>query len=536
MAGFMRALLLAVCLLCRHSAVAADEPLVLHVASAEQVAVHGDEGTTFFQSVEAARDQLRAMQPLPAGATVLLHEGTHQPFALEAIDSGRHDAPIVYASAPGETAVISGGVTVPASAFKPSAAGGAAGVMSARLAPLGITAAMLGGMETGEGSMDFGECQHDKAELFFGGEAMVLARYPKAAADGSWRFLYADVPAGATDNYWFLMKLGPNATKISTWSTKDAASAWLHGYWEFDWADSYRKLASATPVTVQGVQYLTVSFIPDAGPPTTPHLQTVKSNARFYGVNLLSELTEPKEYYIDEGTQTLYFMPPAPLTSAAIVLSANQSAAVVSLGSGTQHVHLVNLTVGYGRRQGISAPAVDFVLIQNCTVYGLGTYGIDLGGSNSAILQSEVSHTGCGGVSAHGGDDRTSSPGNVTVRANHIHHIALWKRTYQPAIRFAGSGNIYADNTVGFAPHTCMAGGGVNLSFTGNTIDTCCYESSDVGAFYVCGQGGTAFWGGRGSVVMNNSFLNIRNLDGTGVQAPSVQALYLDGKLPLCFT
>jgi hypothetical protein len=85
--------------------------------------------------------------------------------------------------------------------------------------------------------MDFGECQHDKAELFFGGEAMVLARYPNLADDGSWRFLYADLPAGATcqagatchPNYWFLMKLGPNATKISTWATNDAASSWLHG-------------------------------------------------------------------------------------------------------------------------------------------------------------------------------------------------------------------------------------------------------------------------------------------------------------------
>jgi hypothetical protein len=98
-------------------------------------------------------------------------------------------------------------------------------------------------------------------------------------------------------------------------------------------------------------------------------------------------------------------------------------------------------------------------------------------------------------------------------------------------LRFGGSGNVYADNAVGFAPHTCLTGGGTNLSFEGNTIDTCCYESSDVGSFYVCGQGGTAFWGGRGGVVKNNTFKNIRNIDGTGVQGPSVQALYLDDQM-----
>ena len=47
----------------------------------------------------------------------------------------------------------------------------------------------------------------------------------------------------------------------------------------------------------------------------------------------------------------------------------------------------------------------------------------------------------------------------------------------------------------------------------------------------MCGQQGTAFWGGRGGVVRNNTFKNIRNQDGTGVQGPSVQALYLDDQV-----
>eukprot|EP01048_Picozoa_sp_COSAG05_P030017 COSAG05_NODE_10196_length_578_cov_0.970772_1_plen_159_part_01 len=134
----------------------ASGELVLHVASAEQqrLSSRGGEDFFYYSSVTEARDKLRSLAPLPAGgATVLLHGGTHHPFELDAgLDSGRADAPIVYASAPGESATISGGVTVPSSAFKPWA-GGPAGVMSAELGPLGITAAMLGGMETGVGSM-----------------------------------------------------------------------------------------------------------------------------------------------------------------------------------------------------------------------------------------------------------------------------------------------------------------------------------------------------------------------------------------------
>jgi hypothetical protein len=45
-----------------------------------------------------------------------------------------------------------------------------------------------------------------------------------------------------------LKKLGANATRITNWA-KAGGSAWMHGYWDYDWADSYRKLDSVVPVT-----------------------------------------------------------------------------------------------------------------------------------------------------------------------------------------------------------------------------------------------------------------------------------------------
>ena len=66
-------------------------------------------------------------------------------------------------------------------------------------------------------------------------------------------------------------------------------------YWSKDWADCYRKLLRAVPVQLNGSSWLNVSF-EQVGSRSDDNVIT---NARFYGVNQLSELDEPSEYYID---------------------------------------------------------------------------------------------------------------------------------------------------------------------------------------------------------------------------------------------
>ena len=100
---------------------------------------------------------------------------------------------------------------------------------------------------------------------------------------------------------------------------------------------------------------------------------------------------------------------------------------------------------------------------------------------------------------------------------------SLWKRTYVPGIFWQGVGNNYSYNTVTNGPHNCMLGGGnedwpwglgnmevgsgSQCVFEGNTLDTCAYECGDCGAFYTCGQGGSA-WVNRGNVVLSPSSLD----------------------------
>jgi hypothetical protein len=309
---------------------------------------------------------------------------------------------------------------------------------------------MLGSMETASMSC-VGDYQHDKAALYLDGEAMTLARYPNKAADGTWRFLKADLagkfgrPGTQAGGNWFLMKVGTNASKISGWITEDPGHAWLHGYWSFDWADCYRRLNASVPVTLNGTEYMNISF--DATPNTEgAGAAIVKTHARFYGVNLLSELDEESEYFIDNHSLTLYFFPPGGanaadkwLDMASSPILAVNATALISVKK-VAHVVLKDLTVAYGRGDGIEAASVTSFQVQNCSVFGLGRNGVGLSGVDSSVVDSSIHDCGCKGLSTVGGDGRTLRAGNLVIRNNRVHHVATWKRTYQAPISFEGEG------------------------------------------------------------------------------------------------
>ena len=52
------------------------------------------------------------------------------------------------------------------------------------------------------------------------------------------------------------------------------------------------------------------------------------------------------------------------------------------------------------------------------------------------------------------------APGNMFAEGNHVHHVGLWKRTYQPALFWAGVNNTYARNLLEDGPAMCIWGGG----------------------------------------------------------------------------
>ena len=76
----------------------------------------------------------------------------------------------------------------------------------------------------------------------------------------------------------------------------EASDVWIHGYWSYDWADSYLEVSHITKNTDTDAVNVRVNG---------PVLYGFSKGAKFYGVNILSELDSPGEYYLDRASGTL---------------------------------------------------------------------------------------------------------------------------------------------------------------------------------------------------------------------------------------
>ena len=166
-----------------------------------------------------------------------------------------------------------------------------------------------------------------------------------------------------------------------------------------------------------------------------------KQHARFFGLNLKSELDAPNEYYIEASSGTLYYYPSLPLSQWTEEPSVSVADNAVTL-DGTSHVTLHGVTVAHAKDTGVSAKAVSNVVVSNCTVFGHGANGVTIdNATKSGIVDSHVYDVGCIGVTLDGGYIPTLEPGLNFALRNRIHHMANFKRTYQPGLHWSGVNN-----------------------------------------------------------------------------------------------
>jgi parallel beta-helix repeat protein len=460
-----------------------------------------------FQTIPRAQAAVReAMKAAPAAQTIWLAGGVYRlekTLEIAAADSGRPTAPVTYQAMPKQEVRLVGGCPIPPTAFH--AVTDAA--VLARLDPAArgkVLAADLKAL----GVSDFGGVAPDgrRAEVFFNDKPLTLARWPN---EGFVKI--ADVVGGKP-----MVVHGVHGDEIGRFTySEDRPSrwaeepdAWLHGYWFWDWADAFQKVASidAAKKTIE----LAKPY----------HNYGYRKGQRYYAVNLLAELDAPGEWYLDRRAGTLYLWPPVPIggtRNTRVVFSVLQSP-MIALKSAS-HVRLRGLVLEATRGSAIEIAGGEDSLVAACTIRNTGGDGVAIhGGKRNGVTDCELYQLGSTGIAIEGGDRRTLTPaGNFAVN-NHIHHFGRLKRTYAAAIHLGGVGNRAAHNLIHDAPHMAVGFGGNENVLEFNEIHDVCQETGDVGVFYTGRD-----WTVRGNILRYNF---IHRVHGPGLYG--AQGIYLD--------
>ena len=394
-------------------------------------------------------------------------------------------------------------------------------------------------------------------EFFINSVAQNIARYPKKGINhyGENDIIEPGSHVTKEDYECKSGKVRINDDRIERW--KDARHAYLAGYPCCSWADEFVKIAeidtkNRTVTTEQ------------------PHLFTYKftRHSGYYIVNLLEELTDEGEYYIDIDDKKLYFIPPkgTDLSSALLQLSVLDRPMLTIENS--KGVTIQDIVFENSRNTAVYIEGGDGVTVSGCTFRNLGILAIQIGmgatplehglnnchgkhspkakpflpisrqmgswheyiyefaawdnngGKNHTIENCKIHDTGAGGILLSGGNRKKLIPANNRVHNCEFYSVNRLDKTYKAAVNMMGVGNTVSHCYMHDLPGMAIYIHGNDHLIEYNDICRVVLEVSDSGAIYM----------GRdmsevGCVFRNNFFHEITNSVKTDLGAC---AIYFD--------
>ncbi|HEY5911471.1 MAG TPA: right-handed parallel beta-helix repeat-containing protein [Verrucomicrobiae bacterium] len=434
-----------------------------------------------FATLERARDALRGLrQPgnRPSPSTVCLRGGDYlrtNTFELTAPDSGTEKSPVTWRSYKNESPRLLGGRRLAGFSRVTDLAVLARLPEVARASVVQIDLRALGMSDFGEmKSRGFGRpLTPSHCELFFDGKPMTLARWPN---EGAFEKI-AGFPEANAQNDGHGGKIGKledgffyAGDRPRAW--KNTSDLWVHGYWSWDWANSYERVSELN------LEQRLVKTVPPFG------LYGFRKGQRFYFLNLLEELDQPGEWFLDRKTGMLYFWPPAPLDDRVEVLLSLLAQPLVKL---TEISHVIFRGVAFeaARASAVEIHGGATNLVAGCAIRNLGNYGVRVeGGAGHGVLSCDVFETGDGGVSLNGGDRQALRGAGHFVDNCHFTRQGRWSKCYVPAVLIGGVGMRATHNLIQDHPHCAILFTGNDHLIEFNEIHHIALETGDVGAIY----------------------------------------------------
>jgi len=492
---------------------------------------------TLLQARDAIR-KLKASSSLNEQITVWLRKGEYflsQSFELLQQDSGEPNSPIVYRAFPNEGVILSGGMKISGKNFHMVDDDS----VLAKLPKASRAKVMVIDLKE-EGFFNYGHIArygHMQSvvpaplELFFNDVPMNLARYPNQGF----------IKIGKVIDKGSVPRSGDYSERGGIFEYTDERHSrwvnvkdlWLEGTFMYGYADDNIKVAKIDPVS------RTVHL-------SGPHIYGIgsgKDYQQYKAYNLIEELDEPGEWFLDRDCGKLYFWPPSRIDNAHIRVSVLEEPIVVL--QNVSYVVLRDITAETGRGIGIYIEGGQNNLVAGCTVRDVGTSGIFMGqgskqtfphithndyegivvskqignlqahiykdptwdrkaGRNHKILSCEVYNTGCGGIYLSGGSKARLEKGNCEVVNCRIRDYNRRNKFLWSGVNIDGCGNrianceIYNSNFQGIYVH------GNEHMFEYNNIHDVALDSYDTSAWYL-GRDPSD----RGNVIQYNFFYKV---------------------------
>ena len=454
------------------------------------VATNGSDGNAGtlaspFLTLERARNAIRT-NGLPAGGvTVYLRGGTYfrtNTFLLTNSDSGTMTSPVVYAGYPGETAVISAGKPVLASAFVPLDSSqtnrvptgvSPTNILEMDIPTAGIThrgpfPAHFGtwvttnvyGANGSSGSASGGIC-----DLFYNDQRMWLSRYPNhdltndnvnttyllmdgVATTGSGSTNYLNSAGIYTNSSGSPVSVGcafhyypSDAGHVTNWVSALAnGGAWVSGFWRVDWQNDALQILGIDADN----QVIEITNTASAqGGIGSKYQQPLGSlSERYWVMNLLEEMDQPGEWAIDFNRKKIYFYAPTNQLADGSVIISDFALPLAQLSAAT-NVVFQSLTFEDGLAQGILIGTnCQNNLVAGCTFQNMNNYALDISGYTNGVVSCLLQNLAGGGVLLHGGNASSSPrvPARNFVVNNIITNSGVIARVYNTPVDVGGNG------------------------------------------------------------------------------------------------
>ncbi|NIA16092.1 MAG: hypothetical protein GWP08_18685, partial [Nitrospiraceae bacterium] len=428
---------------------------------------------TLLRARDAIREWRQTAEQKGRPVTVNIRGGRYRvtgTLTLTAEDSGTQESPVIWQAAPGEEVRLAGGVqltgwepvTAPAilERLTPEARGE---VLQVNLGAIGVDS--YGTVKPGP----------TRAEVFSDNQYMTLARYPNEG----WERIAA-IPEGAATKRPIGDPGRPDLNRYEgpfiysgdrpeRWRPSD--DIWVHGYWFHDWSDQYHrvlKLDSAAKAIWPEPPY---------------HSYGYKAGQRYYFLNILEELDQPGEWYLDRKTGLLYFWPPGPLDVAQVTFPELEQPMI--LLDNACHVHIRGITFECSRAGAVVIKGGSDNEIAGCVVRNVGGTAIDVdGGARHTVRSCDVYEVATTGIAVNGGDRKTLARGDHLVENCHIHDFARIEKTYRPGISLQGVGNRVSHCLIHDCPHEGIGYGGNDHVIEYCEFTRIATETGDVGVMY----------------------------------------------------